>query len=269
MIRVFLSSLALLASSFNLAAKEQLELGIGAFNAYVPHYIGADQSQNYIVPLPYVRYRSDKLQVNRNNAVGYLWQQNQWHLSLSATGSIAIDSDKNTARKNMPDLGWVAELGPALDYYFIGTPQAENFVKTGLFVRKALATDFKKISDIGGKYGIYGEYQHIVWQQANQQVQLNIKGAINFATQGYLNYYYSVAHSYQTRERSAYQAQSGYAGEELSLGISYDTQQWWAGGFIKYYRLKDTAHLHSPLVKRSHNIAAGIGVAWKFYNKTR
>ncbi|MFY8275192.1 MipA/OmpV family protein [Pseudoalteromonas sp. SSDWG2] len=244
---------------------KELELGAGVFSASIPHYLGSSQHSNYTLPLPYVVYRSDNLSVDRNSAVGYLWQYGPWHLDISATAAFAVDSQDNTARKGMDDLDWVFELGPALDYYIEGKPQADDFFKLGVFTRKALATDFSDINDLGFRFGPYLHWKKEVWQQDDSSVTLTSRAAVNFATSQYVNYFYGVVQSDVTATRSYYKGRSGYSGSELSIGVSYDSNRWWLGGFVKYYRLKDSTWQDSPLVERHHNIAIGAGVAWKFY----
>ena len=84
--------------------------------ADIPHYLGSDQSEQYALPVPYIRYQSDYLDIDRNSFTGYLWQQGNLHLDISAGVSIAVDSKDNTAREGLDDLDWVFELGPSLNY---------------------------------------------------------------------------------------------------------------------------------------------------------
>ncbi|WP_105214166.1 MipA/OmpV family protein [Pseudoalteromonas sp. T1lg22] len=247
-------------------SSRELELGVGIFTTSLPHYLGSSEHNKYTVPLPYVRYRSERMSVDRNSAVGYLWQSDNWHLDVSATASLAVDSKDNQARSGMDDLDWVFELGPALDYYFAGQPRSDNYLKSGLFVRKALATDFTSIDDIGFRMGPYMQWQQLLWQEAEQTVSITARGAVNYASSQYVDYFYGVGEHQSTVQRQAYKPQSGYSGSELSVGVNYDSKRWWLGGFVKYYRIKDAVWRDSPLVERHHNLAFGIGLAWKFYN---
>ncbi|MEO2279994.1 MipA/OmpV family protein [Pseudoalteromonas pernae] len=251
------------ASSYS----DELELGAGIFSTSLPHYLGSSEHNNYTLPLPYVRYRSDKVSVDRNSAVGYLWQQGNWHLDISATASLAVDSQDNQARAGMDDLDWVFELGPALDYYFSGNQTSAGYAKAGLFLRKAIASDFSSIDDLGFRMGPYVQWQQNMWRSEDASVTMTTRGAVNFATSEYVNYFYGVTEQYANDNRETYDAERGYSGSEISIGLNYDSKRWWVGGFVKYYRIKDARWQDSPLVERHHNIAYGIGVAWKFYNK--
>tara|TARA_B100000700_G_scaffold143246_1_gene159221 strand:- start:2896 stop:3705 length:810 start_codon:yes stop_codon:yes gene_type:complete len=244
----------------------ELELGAGIFHANIPLYIGARESKSYTLPVPYVRYRSERLNLDRRSATGYLWQHNNWHLDISATAGIAVDSGESKARDGMDDLDWVFELGPALDYYVVGHYNQPSYFKLGVFTRKALATDFTSIDDIGFKAGPYAQWRQRLWQQEAQSITLTSRLAVNYASSQYADYFYAVPTAAANSLRSEYTSGNGYGGEEVSLGLSYDSRRWWFGGFVKYYRIKDAKWRDSPLVERNHSVAFGFGLAWKFYN---
>jgi len=219
------------------------------------------------MPVPYIRYQSDELDVDRNSFTGYLWHYNNIHLDISAGVSLAVDSDDNQAREDMDDLDWVFELGPSINYYFLGGPQATQQFYIGLFTRKAMATDFASITNVGWRYGpsIYFESPLVV--SANYEVTTSIRANANFADDRYLNYYYGISALDSRTARTMFDTQSGYSGADLSLGLNFDSKKYWLGGFIKYHHLADSKQQQSPLVKQDSNISFGFGVAWKFYTQ--
>ncbi|TMN73291.1 MipA/OmpV family protein [Pseudoalteromonas sp. S1727] len=248
-------------------AASKLELGGGVFMADIPHYLGSDQSEQYVMPVPYIRYQSDELDVDRNSFTGYLWSQENLHLDLSASVSLAVDSEDNSAREGMDDLDWVFELGPSLNYYLIGTPKAAQHLYVGLFTRKAMATDFGSITNVGWHYGPSVYFETPLLSCAESVFTASIRANVNFADDRYLNYYYGITAADSHLARSEFNNQSGYAGSDLSVGLNFDSKKFWLGGFVKYHSLADSKQHSSPLVKQNSNVSFGFGVAWKFYTQ--
>ncbi len=245
----------------------KMELGAGLFYADIPHYLGSDESEHYLLPVPYFRYQSDKMAIDRNNFTGFLWQQENLHLDLSANVGLAVDSEDNKAREGMDDLDWVFELGPSLNYYLIGEPNAKQHLYLSLFARKAIATDFSGIDDIGWRYGPSVYYRVPIIEKADSQFSLAFRGNINFASDKYLDYYYGVSDLHSNETRQAYSSRSGFSGADVSIGVHFDTPKYWLGGFVKYHHLADSQQDASPLVKQDYNVSVGFGVAWKFYRR--
>ncbi|MGO2478105.1 MAG: MipA/OmpV family protein [Pseudoalteromonas sp.] len=248
-------------------AASKLEVGGGVFMADIPHYLGAEQSEQYILPMPYIRYQSDELDIDRNNFTGYLWQSNNLHLDISAGASLAVDSKDNRARQGMDDLDWVFELGPSLNYYFLGSPKTAKHFYVGLFTRKAIATDFGSVTNAGWRYGPNIYFEAPLISHEKYQLTTSISINANFADSRYLNYYYGITQINSSEIRSEFSSRSGYSGSDLSIGLNLDSKKYWLGGFIKYHHLADSKQQHSPLVKQNSNVSLGLGVAWKFYTQ--
>lgn len=245
-------------------AASELDLGVGVFGISTPHYLGSAQSQRLVVPMPYINYRSDRLEINRDRLSGLLWQRGPWYVDISLAASLAVDSKDNKARENMPDLGWIFELGPSLDYYLVGAPRDKHSLKLGMYTRKALSTDFSSIDDIGWRYGPNIKYKHQFSLLKNEKLDLSVRLNMNFATKHYHEHFYGVEPPYTNHLRNEYKASSGYVGSDLSLGLSYNTTTFWYGGFLKYSLLHGSKNENSPLFRKKKNLALGIGFAWKF-----
>lgn len=265
MIKTF--TFILIFISCMLPATEQskkLELGLGAFSTQLPHYLGSDQSDIYLVPLPYVYYLDDTFKVDRNQFTGKLWQNHNFYLDLSASGGVKVNSEDNNARAGMNDLDWVFELGPSIKYYFTGDPQQSSFWYAELFTRKATATDFQSLTDIGWRYGPSMTFQQ-AYSYLQGEIEFTSRFNINFSDSKYLNYYYGVSDEFSHASRSVFENVSGYSGSDLSVGLTYKTGAWWFGGFARYYNFYSANQSDSPLVLQNSNWALGFGVAWVFY----
>ena len=112
MIRSLMLIMAILGLSAPAFAK--LEMGIGMSAVHVPHYIGSSEAEQYYLPFPYLRYRGDKISIDRNLIQGNMWRSGNWSLEVSLGGAVKVDSDKSQLRQGMDDLDFIIEAGPAL-----------------------------------------------------------------------------------------------------------------------------------------------------------
>ncbi|HEY0891468.1 MAG TPA: MipA/OmpV family protein, partial [Cellvibrio sp.] len=91
--------------------KWELGLGVGAVTG--PDYRGSDEYRSFISPIPYVVYRGKIIRSDREGIRGNFLRTDQYEFTFSASAAITPDADKNTLRKDMPDLGSTLELGPS------------------------------------------------------------------------------------------------------------------------------------------------------------
>lgn len=255
--------------------RSQLEIGGGAFAMQIPQYLGSDESDAYFVPLPYIFYRDEHFKVDRNQFTGKLWQDNHFYLDLSASGGVKVNSDDNEARAGMSDLDWVFELGPSIKYYFQGDPQQDSYFYAEFFTRKATATDFKSLTNVGWRYGPSFTFQKAFLQNelasflppGQGEIEFTVRANANFSDDRYLNYYYGVPEHYATAQRASFDSDGGYAGSDVSFGLTYKINQWWFGGFTRYYNYSGAEYVESPLVKQNSNWSFGFGIAYIFYQR--
>ncbi|MBU2871638.1 MipA/OmpV family protein [Colwellia sp. E2M01] len=242
-------------------------IGMGVSMMSIPDYIGSDQSQFYIVPTPYVFYESDTVVIDRSVFEGNLFNQKNWHLTLDASGSIPVDSDDNEARKGMDDLNWVGELGPSLEYYFVGDNRSQNRTYLDFSIRKAINTDFRKISDTGwtGQFSLNNKYQFRSGVARGETI-VDSSIALLFHSDKYAQYFYAIPTDKATITREAYNAQGGYAGARLSLGATWKREHIWIGLFSRYTYLGNASFENSPLVRSNNNLLVGISIAYIFLN---
>lgn len=242
-----------------------LTLGLGIAFTHIDDYIGADESQVYILPVPYIYYQSEKFTIDRNAFEGDIFTSSRWHLALDAAGSIPVKSDKNKARKGMQDLDWIGELGPSIEYYLSGHSRSVNSVYIDVSIRKAIATNFSKVTDAGwtSKVSLHKSYQ---LKSRFFGGETRIESALTALAYSdkYSQYFYSISEDEQTDTRKLYSAKGGYAGLRLSLGGTWRKNNIWVGLFTQYTNLKNATFEDSPLVKSNSNLLAGIVVSYIF-----
>ncbi len=247
-------------------ADSVLEAGIGGFAISLPAYPGSKDQSSYLLPFPYFYYKDEKITVDREGLVGSLIQGQNWEIDVSFSGGIPVRSEDARIRKGMPDLDWTAEAGPRLLYYFSGQEESERYFRMHVFARKAFATDFSSINSIGYKAGLGWEYeQKIKWQ--DKEVVWTNRFTFNWADNNNLDYFYSVPQRYANEIRPQFNAHTGYAGMEVSSGITAKFRDIWLGTFVRYQNFSNTAQANSPLLQVDSNWSVGLGVVWILHRR--
>lgn len=248
---------------FALPVRAELEAGVGIGYAHVPDYLGSDEAEDYVLPFPYIRYRSEKLSIDRNAIQGNLWRSGNWSLELSFGGAIRVESDKNKAREGMDDIDFIGEAGPALHYYFRGDRKNDNALFLILPLRSAVSSDFTSAQLRGFTFNPSVRWRRSYWM-GDVEVRPQLSVELRSATADYHDYLYGVEKKFETRNRSEYSADKGFGG----YGISYSTALVWEhyllAGFVRYVDIADASFADSPLVRQNTNLFFGFAAAYLF-----
>lgn len=238
------------------------EAAIGAVGFTFPDYRGSDQTRAYVLPFPYFVYRGEILKVDRERVRGLFFRRPWLELDLSLGGSVPVDSSRNEARKGMPDLAPVAEIGPSLEL-ILGEKKGDHRTTVTLPFRFAGAIPFPEVYGIGwvmtprlnvDKYNIGG------WSGFN----LGMSFGPVFGSEAYHDYFYSVSPAYATPARPAYTAQGGYGGTQLSVGLSKYYKKFWVSLFARWDQLDGAVFADSPLYKKNTSLITGLAFTWIF-----
>jgi outer membrane protein len=257
---ILIPALALLNS--NIACAEsgpRWEFGLGVGGLSIPHYRGSDQRQDYVAPVPYVRYEGKRLQVDREGGRLYLYKSAKFWLDLSASIDFPVDSNDNRARQDMPDLKPVFEIGPRAQFDLYANQDQTLRLRIAFPLRMAIATDIHQTRNIGLVFSPYLQLRYYSgWETA-----LSLGPII--ASESYHDYYYQVDPQYATTERPAYDAKAGYSGFRFTLTTSRRlNQRYWLGAFLRYDMLNGAVFADSPLVKQNDSLMAGLAFAYLF-----
>ncbi len=265
MFRIFKScligALALVAGLSQADQEKPLwEVGIGVAALSFPAYRGSDQTTNFAVPVPLFSYHGDFFKADRHGIRGSLFDSDRLDLTLSLAISPPASSDDVKARKGMYDLEGTFEFGPQMDVTFWRSENRARFFKLLMPLRAAFTVDGPP-KDIGWVFhpklnvditdlpGLPG------WN-------LGLLAGPVFGNERQNSYYYSVAPQYVTVDRPAYQASSGYAGMQYTMGFSKRFPKFWVGTFLRYDNLSGAVFEDSPLVKQKDYFAGGVAVTW-------
>ncbi len=237
--------------------KTQWEFGVGLGALSLPQYRGSDQRDDYFAPVPYVRFRGNKLRVDREGGRYFFINRENLKLDISATFAFPVDSDKNTARRGMPNLGAILEVGPRLNWYLWESEDRRLRFRFGAPVRLAI-----NLSDAGNEGWFFAPYVQLRYYSV-METALSI-GPM-WASEKFHDYYYQVDNQYATANRPAYDAKAGYSGFRMTLTNSHRiSKHYWWGGFLRYDSLSGAEFENSPLVRQKNALMVGLAVSYIF-----
>jgi MipA family protein len=181
---------------------------------------------------------------------------------VSVSGSPPTKSEGITLRKGMPNLKPSLELGPQLNIKLSDPAHKAMNLSLRLPLRQGISLESKPQNvgltfspnlnlDIPNPLGLEG---------ANFGV---VVGPI-FTSKKQNDYFYTVDSVYATALRPAYAAKSGYAGSQLTIGLSRRMGDVWAGTYVRYDNLHGASFANSPLVATKNYVTAGLAVAYIF-----
>jgi outer membrane scaffolding protein for murein synthesis (MipA/OmpV family) len=258
----FLFSLGLFPGSVLGKQLPLWEAGLGGTALTMPDYRGSEDSCWYFFPFPYVVYRGDILQIDKEKISGIIFKTNRLQLDLSFHGSQPVESSKNRARRGMPDLDPNLEVGPNLQILLAEDKTAEYKVTLTLPVRAVIATDFSRVYSAGYNFTPRLNIDQFNIGKKGWDFGLSI-GPI-FGDQVYHDYYYKVDRVYATPERSAYSPKAGYGGLQCTLYLGKQYKNLVLGFFIRGEDLRGTAFSESPLLKKEFSFMGGLWFSWIF-----
>ena len=247
------------ASLSGTADRPLWEFGLGAGAIAFTDYRGADSAHVFPLPIPYFVFRGKLFRADRDGVRGMLIKNPRAELNVSVDATTPVSSRNNSARAGMPDLKPTIEFGPSLEVHLWRSGNERRRLDLRIPVRKA--------------FTIEGQPRSVGWFVA-PRINLDLRDIAGhagwdagmliaplFADRQYHDYFYSVAPSFATSSRPAYQAAGGYSGTELLAAVSRRYPNFWVGAFVRYDSLAGAAFLASPLVRSRSYWAGGFGIA--------
>ena len=238
------------------------EFGVFGSAARLPHYRGSDEYKMYYLPLPYFIYRGKIFRSSREGVRSIFWENDRFETGLSLSGNPPVD-DNNRARRGMPDLGAILEVGPMLKGY-IRARENPNPLYVTLATRMAVSVDTDDLGLAG--QGVRADLKLIYRNYPSlekQNIHFGLNAGVDFADREGNRFFYEVEPEYATAARPAYSPGGGYAGFSLSANATKKLNHRLSLGL--YYRwdnISGTAYADSPLVKSENNHVFGFALIW-------
>lgn len=237
------------------------EMGVGMTGLNLPLYPGSGQDSDYVIPFPYLRLESKYLDLDRG-VQGKLLKTSRVRFSVSGGLGVPVNSEDSIARRGMPDLDTVLQIGPSLDLIFNANEQKRREFRFELPLRLAVSTDFKSARNTGWLLEPRLVYEARRRNRAGWAYEFLAGG--RFATDRYHAYYYDVAPQYVTATRPQYNAGSGYSGAFTELVASWRRRDLIYFAWMRYQYLGNAVFADSPLVEDNNYFFVGIGLNWLF-----
>lgn len=262
--RLLIAAASALFAWVGLARAVQLplwEAGAGAAVLSLPDYRGSDEGRVWVLPFPYFVYRGEFLQADSRRVRGLFFKSDRVEVDVSVNGSVPVNSDRNEARRGMPDLDPTLEIGPTLNVALLQSTDRRTRLELRLPVRAAIASDFTYAEHVGWLFqpNLNLDVRNVL---ARPGLNFGLLGGVLFSDRRYNRYFYAVEPAFATASRPAYTPGGGNAGTLLIATLSKRFGKTWIGGFVRLDRLSGAAFEDSPLVKTRQYTAAGVAVAW-------
>ena len=249
-------------------SKPLFELGVAAGGGYLPDYLAADESHVRALALPFVAYRGEFVRSDEKGLLrGRLLSTERLELDLSLTGSFPADADDNEARRGMPDLDWLGEIGPRLQIT-IARAGRDAKLEVELPLRVVFSTDFSTLDYRGVVFAPDLAYQHDDFLRTGLEIKLG--GGASFATRQLMDYFYEVESRFATPARPAFSARPGYLGAKLQLTTLYPIDNRIRSLLVvRADSHHGAANRNSPLFRADLTASVGVGLIWSFYQSER
>jgi outer membrane scaffolding protein for murein synthesis (MipA/OmpV family) len=261
---IFLLLLIVLSSQSSADHQPLWELGVGGAMLTTPDYRGAKSYSTFASPFPYGRYRGEKFRIDDSGVRQKLFDSDRLKLDMSLAGNIPV---KNTsaARKGMPELDPLGEIGPVLQYRLWPAKQGNQSLWLMNPLRAVVSSDFKSIDYQGWTFSPYIEYFQR-WHPTRRAYTLSVSAGPIFADSLYHNYFYQVKPAYADLNRTEYKAKAGYSGSRATVSFWGVSKRAWIGLFMRYDNLQGAVFDDSPMVETNNYLMGGVVVGWFFFS---
>lgn len=195
------------------------EVGAVGGGGSIPDYPAADENHWRAIALPYAVYRGEVFRLgDRGAARGIVYDDRRLQFDLGLDASLPTDSEDNEAREGMPDLDFLLELGPRLRWRFLPDPDGRE-LDLSLAVRGVLSTDFASLRFQGITVNPALAYRVRPFPERELRLIASLSPLFGFA--GLNSYFYEVRPQHAREGRREYDADGGYIGTELNLGLAW------------------------------------------------
>lgn len=242
------------------------ELGVGGIGLNGPDYPASDENHSRTLVIPYFIYRGDIISAGDGGLLkAKAFEDDHWELDLSLDAAFNSDSDKNNARKGMDDLDYLFGIGPELKYRIYQDSDKQQKLDVKFQFRAVFSTDFSNINQRGYVYENQLRYEH------KQLFHDNLKfvGSLGpmWGSEKLMDYFYQVNTRDVLANRAEYDAQAGYMGSELNLGLVvsvFDKKgRIFLGTRTSFHQ--GAKNDDSPLYKEDTTFAVALGFSYRLF----
>lgn len=242
------------------------EAGVVLTGVSQPAYPGADDRVGRALPLPYLIYRGPLLRAEQDQVGLRALRTPRFELNLGVNAALGSSSDDIEARRGMPDLGTLIEVGPRLVWNLVDAPAGEP-------ARWRFDLPLRAVLDVssGWRYQGLSLAPEVVHERRLPNAwRVGARFGPVYGSADLADMFYGVNARYATPQRPAYTARAGLIAWRLGAGIALDvTPDLRLFAFARLDTLAGAANADSPLVRRDAGASGGVGLAWTFARSSR
>lgn len=243
--------------------KPLFDLGGVVGHGSLADYPASNEYRYFTLPVPYVSYRGELLQTDDEDGTRFrLLSGDNLNFDISFGGTFPTDPKKNLARKDMPALDWTLEIGPRLLYYLYRSKEFGK-IRLGIPLRSSFSTDFITTKQVGYLFAPALQIDKYNFPLDDMTLYFNI--GLNYLNEGLADYFYEVDDAYQTPERGAYNAKSGYLGWESYLATKYESNGKILLLGLRYSDFNGSVNSESFLHRTDSSLSYFIGLGWVLF----
>ncbi len=231
------------------------EFGLGAGGLYQSLYTGTKETRTFFFPAPLIVYRGDIFKSDDEGVRAQLSKTPTYKLDISLDFNLAVDSDDVELRRGLPDIDNLLQIGPSLEITLDKNPKSEWQLR--LPIRSSFAISSDGVSQAGYTFSPNLAYFHQLHSGAKPW-RFNASFGPQFADSEYNNIFYGVEPQFATTERTAFDADSGFAGTRSTLSLVSKNRKRLIVFFLRYDNISGAVFDDSPLVETKDNLTAGF-----------
>lgn len=231
----------------------------GAFGLVVSQqaYPGSDQQVQRSLLLPFLIYRGERLRSERGGAGLRAFKADAFELDLGASAALGSSAKRIEARRGMPDLGTLVELGPRLRW---------TLARHGDCSTWRLDLPLRSVHDLSDGLQRRGASFEpaLRWQgPVGSGFFVNTGLSAVVADRDLAHTFYGVEASQATAGRPAYSARAGLLTWRVSGSLAWRMgTNWNAFTYARMDSVAGAANEASPLVRNTTGVSAGLGVSY-------
>ena len=224
--------------------------------AILPTYPASDQTRFEILPLPYFTYRGEVIRSDDKGLLrGRLFKSEVTEIDISLAAAFDVDSSDNRARVGMPDLDWLGEIGPRLEFTLARAGDVR--IEFELPVRAVVSTNFTNRANYQGLIVVPElAYQHDDFLGVGARFKFGVSTA--FANADLQSLFYAVPAAFASAARPAFTAKGGYMGSKIQISASRRFgERIRVVSALRFDCYKGAANEKSPLFRESSTTTLG------------
>jgi outer membrane scaffolding protein for murein synthesis (MipA/OmpV family) len=245
------------------------EAGLVGIAGRLPDYRGSDEYTLYTFPLPYVIYRGEILEADRDGVRGLFFKGRRIETDISLSGNPPVNNG-NKARSGMPELNPLLEMGPVIKYFFYRGERSSG-LDLEATVRGVISVD-KHNLDL--RYEGKRAFLTLVMTGPDTGPEVpwsaGFSAGVDFGDHEYNSYFYDVSEEQALPDRGRYRSSGGYGGLSISGYLLRElTPTFSVSVYGRWDNIDGAIYDDSPLVTIRNNFVLGAAVMWELGESER